>query len=234
MKYLVLIAVLLIAISSTAQEYEDLMITRSGISISCTITLVNDQNIFYTHKPRGTEISEHIALAKVEKYQRANKVITPVRRDVITFADGKTLDVHITKEDNTTISFYSISDSTKSIKKVPKEQILGYQKSATKEMTKTLHTSNTSAGDELITAKNHWYLGLGVTVAGGVVGIIGASDPTSESAQTISIVGGVISLIGTIIIIESWSHIGKAGEKLNSYGLSLGFRGNGISLCYKL
>ena len=224
---------LLCALSSIAQEYKDLIITKSSDSIKCKITLVNDQNIFYNHKPKKTEINSFISIADIKTYTKGSDVIVPVRRDKIVLTDGKILDVHITKQDKTTISFYVLSDSTKSIKKVAKEQIFSFQKSDT-EAIKTSNVKNRSAGDELIIAKNHWYLGLGVTVAGGVVGIIGASYPTSESAQTISIVGGVISLLGTIIIIESWSHVGKAGEKLNSYGLSLGVSGNGVSLCYKL
>lgn len=72
-----------------------------------------------------------------------------------------------------------------------------------------------TAGDELIKAQSHFY-------TGAIIGALGfglLSMPTLTTDETIGkpaiICGSLLSLIGTIITFESFSHIGKAGVKLN-------------------
>jgi len=67
-----------------------------------------------------------------------------------------------------------------------------------------------SAGSELKIASNHYYSGFGVTIIGGIMIGAGAVLLLPE----LTIVGGVISLLGTLYTLESISHIGNAGKIL--------------------
>jgi hypothetical protein len=87
-----------------------------------------------------------------------------------------------------------------------------------------------TAGDELIIAHNHYYLGMALSALGGVVVATGANG---VDAKTKAGIGGGLLLIGAILMIESWSHIGRAGELLKGSSVSLGATQNGLGLCYR-
>ena len=56
---------------------QDLIVTNSGDSIECTITLVNDANIFYTYKKKKREESTYISLQEVSTYISGGKESQP-------------------------------------------------------------------------------------------------------------------------------------------------------------
>lgn len=74
MKYATLLSFLLIPFLSWSQ---DLIITNSGDSIECTITLVNDANIFYTYKKKKRQESTYISLQEVSTYINNGKEAQP-------------------------------------------------------------------------------------------------------------------------------------------------------------
>ncbi len=73
-----------------------------------------------------------------------------------------------------------------------------------------------TAGDELIIAKKHFYTGCGFVAIGGLISFLGASasEPAAGFNPALA-TGGIFALIGSIITLESFSHIGKAGEIMN-------------------
>ncbi len=74
MKYALLFCFLLLPLLSSSQ---DLIVTNSGDSIECTITLVNNQNIFYTYKKKKREESAYISLQEVRTYITDGKQAQP-------------------------------------------------------------------------------------------------------------------------------------------------------------
>ena len=68
---------LLLLLFPTLIFAQDLIITNSGDSIECTITLVNNHNIFYTYKKKKREESEYISLKKVRTYITDGKQAQP-------------------------------------------------------------------------------------------------------------------------------------------------------------
>ena len=76
-----------------------------------------------------------------------------IAQDKITFNDGKTYEVKIVEDKGKEIRFYILSDSSRTIKKVPKEQILSYYKVSSSKIT-TNNPLNLSAGDELMLARD--------------------------------------------------------------------------------
>lgn len=52
-----------------AQAYQDWIVPHTGDTIRCTITLINEHSIFYSHKPKKIEESVFIALDKVKDFQ---------------------------------------------------------------------------------------------------------------------------------------------------------------------
>jgi len=76
MKYLFISTFLILSsLSGAAQKYSDKIIRTSGDIIMCTITLVNDQNIFFTCKPNRVIVETHISLADVMEYTKGNKTV---------------------------------------------------------------------------------------------------------------------------------------------------------------
>lgn len=70
----------------------------------------------------------------------------------------------------------------------------------------------TTAGDELIKAKKHFYTGSLMCLSGAAFAGMGVA---TELNGGIIYMGAVVSFVGTILVFESFSHIGKAGIKLN-------------------
>ncbi len=149
-------------------------------------------------------------------------------QDKITLLDGKTYDVKITKQSSLNIHFYTLSDSLKTQKVILKELLLSYEI----EGRKLKPSQILSAGDELIAAATHWYLGLGAEVIGMAVMVYSTTIP-EDGRNALMITGGVISLAGLLLIIESHSHIVKSGHLMNKDKLSITFN-NGIGLRYRI
>ena len=96
----------------------------------------------------------------------------------------------------------------------------------------TIPKHNRTSGDELRLAGKRG--GLGVVMIFGGSAVIALSQGSSDVNTTLVVLGGAIGIIGFVMIMKGWSHVSKAGKKLNSNSLSLGVGGNGISLCYRL
>ena len=97
---------------------------------------------------------------------------------------------------------------------------------------------NKAAGEELMKASKHYYLGLGMLVGGAFVsavgGSIGNSTNNGEGGIGFYLIGGAVTLVGEVLILESYSHIGKAGKILNGESrVSAGVTSTGIGLSYK-
>lgn len=69
MKYILIIIIFIfISFKSFCQNYIDQIILISGDTITCRITLVNDQNIFYLYEKEGKQKDNHILLQSVYEY----------------------------------------------------------------------------------------------------------------------------------------------------------------------
>jgi hypothetical protein len=92
------------------------------------------------------------------------------------------------------------------------------------------------AGKELIKFSNNYYTGLGLMVGGYIVMYIGAN----QKSEPILLVGGLVSLIGTIFQLECNSHVGKAGRILTgqtvalSKNMQIGPNSSGYGLAFNL
>lgn len=75
-KYLLLILVS-ISVFVNAQTFTDQIILKSGDTITCEITLINELNIFYTYKKKRTEKYDYVALNDVSTYNWLSKDIVP-------------------------------------------------------------------------------------------------------------------------------------------------------------
>jgi hypothetical protein len=104
----------------------------------------------------------------------------------------------------------------------------------------TDNTDKTTPGDELIIASKTYYAGI-IVMSAGVTGILVGQfgynvddNDTPEiiawkedTKRTFTIVGSGVAAVGVIIQITAFSHIGKAGRKLNAIS---GKDGIGISM----
>lgn len=104
-----------------------------------------------------------------------------------------------------------------------------------------------TAGEELQIASSHFYIGTGLTLGGIALGILGVTitpeikedGSKSYDANYLCLgVGSALSIVGIIFTIESFSHISKAGIKLdvqnkNQTGLYLNSGTSNVSLTYK-
>jgi|GEM_PF-4152194 hypothetical protein len=100
-----------------------------------------------------------------------------------------------------------------------------------------------TAGHELVTFTNHWYtgavleiIGFGVTAAA----FVASNDYNSNGEKNVNAAvigaGTIISLVGTIFIWESISHVAKAGrliDRTNKVGLTAPPGMPGLGVCYK-
>ena len=92
-----------------------------------------------------------------------------------------------------------------------------------------------TAGDELIKAKQHFYRGAVLGLVGVGISYLGiSSSPETGKISPMIYFGSIVSLAGIIMSIESFSHIGKAGQLMNEKkGLTFAPTVNGLSLCYR-
>ena len=88
----------------------------------------------------------------------------------------------------------------------------------------SIDTTSNSAGDELMLAyKQHlngseiFGLGAGVMFLGNMIYASGGDNVGIE----VIIVGGIVSLIGSVIQFNSWRHFDKAGLLMNERGVGL-------------
>jgi hypothetical protein len=85
-------------------------------------------------------------------------------------------------------------------------------------------------GDALISFSNTFYTGFVIQVVGiGTYCVAQIDMPKAEKSTitTISIIGGSVFLIGTIVELVSFGQIGKAGRLLNEQEIS---KENGVSI----
>jgi hypothetical protein len=75
MKRITFILLILISVSGfvDAQTFIDQIIMKSGKTISCKITLVNDQNIFYTYKNKRNVKNDYVSLNDINSYNWISK-----------------------------------------------------------------------------------------------------------------------------------------------------------------
>lgn len=91
-----------------------------------------------------------------------------------------------------------------------------------------------SAGDELLKAKKHLYTGTVIAAAGiGFQFMATMQDPTYKDSKPMVYLGYVCEVVGAVVILESFSHIGKAGRALNKAGVALYVQPSKLTLCYK-
>jgi hypothetical protein len=97
--------------------------------------------------------------------------------------------------------------------------------------------STNTPGHELELAANHYYLGLGMQVTGSIAISISSGRYYYSGGVGAGLLGGIALLVaGTILSVESHSHIKKAGILLdmqNKKKLSLGSSRDGLNLCYQ-
>lgn len=91
--------------------------------------------------------------------------------------------------------------------------------------------SKYSVGDELRLASRHWYTAMVVSTIG--TGFTVLSLTSSDRDVVFLVAGGVLQLTGFIFMVESWSHIGKAGKLMNEKKIGLTFN-NGIGFRYRI
>ena len=136
-------------------------------------------------------------------------------------------------------NIHIISADSVHVYDVPTTQIVSYDagkgivnvKALTE--TKVYVAEEATAGDELIKAANVYYTGMIITAAGILISSAGSyAYGTSETAdpktqKAIVYIGSGIAVVGMIINITAFSHISKAGRKLN---VTSGRDGLGVSM----
>lgn len=66
---------LLSPILCVAQNYKDHIVTNLQDTIRCQITLVNDQNIFFNHRPKKAEVNDHMGLDEIQEYSWQGQLV---------------------------------------------------------------------------------------------------------------------------------------------------------------
>jgi len=72
---LLILVLIFVSIDSIGQTFVDQIIMKSGDTIPCTITLVNDQNIFYKYEGNRSRKNNHVSLESVNLYNWTSKDI---------------------------------------------------------------------------------------------------------------------------------------------------------------
>ena len=138
-------------------------------------------------------------------------------QDLIITDKNDSLIGNITEIQNTVYGGYQIILKTiKSIEIIDFENVKLVELSTKKfkkkfiDYNKWIDKCNKSAGDELIVKARHEYIGIILSILGAGISAVGVNMNNS-----IVYSGFGISLIGFVLVIESISHIAKAGKKLN-------------------
>lgn len=86
----------------------------------------------------------------------------------------------------------------------------------------------TSAGDELIIASKKFYTGTIITVIGVGIAALPTKSNDINAVNTKKYLGLTIGVVGAIVSFTAFSHVAKAGKKLNAYmsqdGVTVGLR----------
>ena len=99
---------------------------------------------------------------------------------------------------------------------------------------KTKYTGGLSAGSELRLYTNHHYFGMGLSVGGGAVVALGGyitsqngnitnniNKNNIDTGKTLMGLGGIVSLIGMVYVIEAPIHIKRASIYLDGNGVGI-------------
>lgn len=95
----------------------------------------------------------------------------------------------------------------------------------------TIPKYNRTSGEELMIAGKRGGLGALMVFGGGAVIVM--AQGSKDVNATFQVMGGAISIIGVILVINGWSHISKAGIILNERKLRLTFN-EGIGIRYRI
>ena len=79
-KILIISYLFVFVISGYSQDFKDLIVTKANDSIHCTITLLNDDNIFYDYKKKKNIENTFVPINKVKKYTYGGKSVTPTKK----------------------------------------------------------------------------------------------------------------------------------------------------------
>lgn len=100
----------------------------------------------------------------------------------------------------------------------------------------TVTVYQNSPGKELFKATRHFYIGVTISVLGSALGIIALDDTDStgvtQTGKSISYAGFGISFIGLIVMLESVSHIGKAGQMMEDRRWGYHVNADGVGVHY--
>ncbi len=200
MKKLILIVAILYSVKTYSQN--DSIVCKNGLTAIGEITLVNDNNIFYTNK-KG--VSDYIQLSGVKYFvNKGNKVFPNlIEPNKIYLTTGDSIagvasvidseHVRITRPDGTTTVVL-----TSMVKDAPKAISLG-----------------DFAGDHLISATKRTYTGMVITIVGAGLAVIGAV----VTIPMVAIIGGGAIIVGYIYGMTAWGEISIAGQILKQKGI---------------
>lgn len=90
-----------------------------------------------------------------------------------------------------------------------------------------------SIGDELILAQRRWYAAIITSAVGGGLVTLSFFVDLGGGVNGIAAIGSAMQLVSVGLIINSWSHIGRAGKLMNEKKIGLTFN-NGIGLRYRI
>lgn len=139
--------------------------------------------------------------------------------DIIYATNGDIINCKITLVNDTSI-FFDISVKKNKTKQgyIPISEVKEFKiNTAVNDSTITATNTLYMAGQELKKFTRNYYNGLLIVVSGGFASFIGALAPSA----VIGVGGVLISFVGTIIIYESHTKIGKAGDLIMEYAKTL-------------
>ena len=149
-------------------------------------------------------------------------------QDQIITTENDTINCRIKRIDGRIMYYSILIDGKFKTAKIGMFRVLSHSWDDTDAEARLL--SGRSVGDELVIARNHWFIGAGLNIVGTVVL---ATSFKVNNPNTHIVIGSVLSIVGYAFIMESWSHIGNAGLLMNNRKIGLSFN-NGIGLRYRI
>lgn len=157
-------------------------------------------------------------------------IISAQAQDHFVKLNGDTVKCHITFVNESTI-FYNTTGKEIGDKSIPLTMVRSYlvagqQKAITKTdsssvaiaKANTTFSISQDAGYELSKARNHFYTGAGILLSGIAIATFAPTalkkNSDFKNYQNIAILGGIVSMGGVALMMESFSHIGMAGDIL--------------------
>jgi len=149
-------------------------------------------------------------------------------QDQIYTTDNDTIDCRIKRIDDK-VMYYSIKIGGKlKSKSIGMSKVKGHiWESKSAPMSKY----NRSPGNELRLASKRG--GLGVVMTFGGIAVIALSQGSKDVHTTLQVMGGAISIIGVMFMLNGWSHISKAGILMDEHKLGITFN-DGIGIRYRI